>query len=97
LRNPETRNHLPCRDAWGSQTAPAFRVPSQSSIKPWPGTADSNAAFTKQNAASLNTNQGLVPIQESYGGDVSEPLGELTKHPLLGLLELYKSSVELLD
>ena len=36
-------------------------------------------------------------MQESYGGDVSEPSGELTKHPLLGLLELYKRSVELLD
>ncbi len=41
--------------------------------------------------------KGLVPIRESYGGDVSEPLGELTKHPLLGLLELYKRGVELLD
>jgi hypothetical protein len=41
--------------------------------------------------------QGLVPIQESYGGDVREPLGELAKHPLLGLLELYKRGVELLD
>lgn len=41
--------------------------------------------------------QCLVPIRESYGGDVSEPLGELTKHPLLGLLELYKRGVELLD
>jgi len=28
---------------------------------------------------------------------VSEPLGELAKHSLLGLLELYKRSVELLD
>jgi hypothetical protein len=39
---------------------------------------------------------GLVPIRESYGWDVSEPSGELTKHPILGLLELYKRTVELL-
>ena len=43
------------------------------------------------------TNQGLVPIREHHGGDAREPLGELSQHPLLMLLELYKSSVELLD
>ena len=32
----------------------------------------------------------LVPIQEFYWGDVSEPLGDLTKHPSIELLELYK-------
>jgi len=33
---------------------------------------------------------GLVPYRESHEGDVSEPLGLLAKHSLLGLSGLYK-------
>ncbi len=36
-------------------------------------------------------------IRESHEGDVSEPLGELTKHPILRLSGLYKISVKLQD